>query len=263
MSDDKLAQAAAERLFAEHRRKAQQANLPPDAAPADLAGAYAVQDRLIALYEAAGERVAGWKVALTTPVMQKMVGVGHPCEGAIFASRVHRTPAAVSGQSFRHLGVESEVAVVLGRDLAGPGPWSRESVAEAIEAAMPAIELVDDRDCVYGQLDGINLIADNSFNFGCVLGAPVADWRRVDLAQMAGRMTIDGAVVGQGHGRDVLGHPLEAVAWLAGSLHRRGRALRKGDVVMTGSIVATKWLKPGNRMATVLEGLGEAVLEVS
>ena len=75
-------------------------------------------------------------------------------------------------------------------------------------------------------------------------------------------MIINGEEVGHGHGADALGHPLSALAWLANSLLRRGRMLRAGDVVLTGSIVATKWLQPGDEMTTIIDGLGEARLKV-
>ena len=263
MAEDDRLERAARRLMAEHMAGAAQANLAGDEAPRDLAEAYAIQDRLQRLYLDRGERIAGWKVALTTPVMQRMVGVDHPCEGAIFASRLHRGTGRVKGADFHHLGVESEIAVELGRalDVAG-GPWTRDSVGDAVAAVMAGIELVDDRACVYGTLDAGNLIADNAFNFGCVVGPPLAEWRPLDLAAVAGRMTINGKTAGEGKGGDVMGHPFEALAWLANSLNRRGRALAAGDIVMTGSIVSTKWLKPGDEMATLLDGIGEARLIV-
>ena len=264
MTDEERFRQAAERLIAEHDGRAQQQNLPGDLAPRSIAEAYAIQDRLQALYLARGRRIAGWKVALTTPVMQKMVGVPHPCEGAIFDDRVHRGTARLAAAGFRHIGVESEIAVEIGHDLDGlAGPYTRETVADAVAAVMAGIELVDDRDCVYGTLHGVNLIADNSFNFGCVVGEPKRDWHGLDLAAARGRMVINGETVGEGRGGDVMGHPFEALAWLANSLVARGKPLQAGQLVLTGSVVATKWLKPGDEMATVIDGIGEARLVVS
>lgn len=256
-------EACARRLYDDHRALRRiEARLPEEIAPRDVAEAYLVQDRLQALYLGAGERIGGWKVALTTPVMQQLVGVGHPLEGAIFAGRIHRSPARLKAADYVNLAVESEIAVRLGRDLpSGAKPHDRDSVADAVAACMAGIEIVDDRACDYKSTLGAPLlIADNAWNFGCVVGPEVADWRRLDLAQAKGRMRINGEVVGEGRGGDVLGHPFEALAFLANSLNRRGRKLEAGDVVLTGSVVATKWLKAGDEMTTEIEGLGEARL---
>ena len=260
-TDDTVARAASH-LYGDHRAGAKLDGLPADLWPADMDQAYAIQDALLGLYEAAGEgAIGGWKVALTTPVMQALVGVDEPCEGAILAHRQHASPARLRAGDFVNIGVESEIAVRLGADL-DTGGQSRASVAGAVAACMAAIEIVDDRAIDYAKIDAPLLIADNSFNFGCVLGPEVAGWRDLDLTALVGRMVINDEVAGEGVGGDVMGHPLEALAWLANTLVRRGRPLRAGQVVMTGSIVSTKWLKPGDWMETRIPGLGTARLEL-
>ena len=257
-------EAAARHFFAEHRAKQVLAGLPEGLRPRDLAEADAMQDRLQGLYLEAGSRIAGWKVALTTPVMQRLVGIDQPCEGGIFAERVHRQEADLRAADYETIGVESEIAVRLAGDLDGAGtPYDRASVRDAVGALMAAIEIVDDRSMDYGKLDALLLVADNSFNFGCVVGPEVTDWRGLDLERISGRMRINGEVVGEGAGADVMGHPFEALAWLANNLVGRGSRLRAGDIVMTGSIVSTKWLKAGDEMATEIDGLGEARLRLS
>jgi len=256
-------EAAARALYRDHLERQKLEPLPDEIRPRDTAQAYAIQDRLQALYAEAGHALAGWKVALTTPVMQALVGIDHPLEGGIFADRVYVGQARRKAADYVNIGVESEIAVRLGRDLGADGaPYDRNSVADAVEACMAAIEIVDDRGIDYKRLDAELLIADNAFNFGCVLGPPVSDWRRLDLAAIAGRMVINGETVGEGTGSAVMGHPFEALAFLANSLVRRGRPLAAGQIVMTGSIVATKWLKAGDEMATVIDGLGEARLSL-
>lgn len=238
--------------------------VPQALRPRDNGHAYAIQDRYQALAMANGAGdVAGWKIALTSKVMQQLVGCDEPCEGAIFASRVHASPARVAAADFANLGVESEIAVRLGRDLPADGmPYNRDNIASAVAACMPAIELVDDRAMDYGELDAPLLIAMNSLNAGCVLGSEVTDWQGIDLASVPGRMVINGETVGEGVGGDALGHPFEPLAWLANNLVLRGSMLKAGQIVMTGSIVATKWLNAGDEMATVIDGLGEAHLTV-
>jgi len=265
MSSTERIPAAAQALFDGARQGEILTGLPAALQPAGMDEAYAVQQALQALWQQAGAgAIAGWKVALTSPVMQELLGVDQPCEGAIFARRIHQSPARLAHGDYVNPGVESEIAVRLARDLpAAQGPYDRGSVADAVAEVMPAIELVDDRAMDYGRIEPLLLIADNAWNAGCVLGPACPHWRELDLAALKGRMEINGEVVGEGVGGDALGHPFEPLAWLANNLNARGGQLNAGDVVMTGSIVATKWLKPGDRMATIIDELGEARLELT
>jgi 2-oxo-3-hexenedioate decarboxylase/2-keto-4-pentenoate hydratase len=108
-----------------------------------------------------------------------------------------------------------------------------------------------------------SLIADNFFNAGCVLGAPVKKWRALDLANLAGTAFVDGRPVGKGTGAMVLGHPLDALAWLANAFAHRGRPLRAGCFVLLGSLVATQWLRPGEQFRVEIESLGTLELALS
>jgi 2-oxo-3-hexenedioate decarboxylase/2-keto-4-pentenoate hydratase len=123
---------------------------------------------------------------------------------------------------------------------------------------MPAIEIVDDRWDDYRVVDIPTLIADNFFHAACVLGPEVEDWQRLDLAAVQGITNIDGVEVGRGRGADVMGHPFEALAWLASSLAARGSTLSAGAVVLTGSVVETRWVEPGACVVVDLSGLGRA-----
>jgi 2-oxo-3-hexenedioate decarboxylase/2-keto-4-pentenoate hydratase len=257
--------AAAQNLFQAAKAGDKGAPLPDDIAPGDVETAYQVQDKLQALLMDAGAgAIAGWKIALTSKVMQELVGVSQPCEGAIFANRVHHGAASLAHGSFVNIGVESEIAVRIAHDLpASNGPYDGDNIRRCVAACMAAIEIVEDRAMDYRLLNASHLIADNSFNAGCVLGDEVTDWQTLDLAALTGRMLINGEVVGTGVGGDALGHPLVPLAWLANNLNRRGTMLRAGDVVLTGSIVATKWLQPGDKMVTDVDGLGRASLTMT
>jgi 2-keto-4-pentenoate hydratase len=126
---------------------------------------------------------------------------------------------------------------------------------------MAAVELVDARYADYRSLDTWTMVADNFFNAGCVLAPPVADWRARDLSAVAGVMTVNGAETGRGVGGNVMGHPFESVAWLANTLARRNRGLKRGEIVMTGSIVETQWLAAGDVVGFAVDGLGEVAIE--
>ena len=264
MNDHERADAAAKRLFEEHRAGERFTGLPPDLRPRDIDEAHAIQDRLQRLNEAYGlGPLAGWKVALTTPVMQRLAGIDHPCAGGIHEACVYRSPVELKARDYVRIGIEAEIAVRLSADLTGGGQ-TRDSVGAAAAAIAPSIEIVDDRACDYDALDGLALVADNSFNFGVVLGPETEDWRALDLPAVRGQLVINGEVVGEGDGEAVMGgHPFEAVAWLANALAARGRALRAGDIVMTGSIVATKWPSAGDEIVVALDRLGEARLRLA
>lgn len=232
--------------------------LDPVLRPGDEADAYAMQDQLHELLTSAGlGPVVGHKIGCTTRVMQEFLRIPNPCAGGVFAKTVHRSPATLRPADYVRAGVECEMVVRLSVDLpAAQAPFTRESVARAVGALMAGMEIVDDRYIDYKTMDTPTLIADDFFDAGCVLGEPVADWRALDLPALVGVTRINGVEVGRGRGSDVMGHPFEALAWLANTLARRGRGLRAGEFVFTGSVVETKWLAPGDRVEMTIDGLG-------
>ena len=234
--------------------------LPAACRPADEATAYALQDALHGRLTAAGwGALAGYKIGCTTPVMQRFLGIPNPCAGGVFAPTVQHERGAFRHADFLHVGVECEIAVRLAQDLPAKGaPYLRDEVAAAVGACMAAIEVVDDRYEDYRSLDTPTLIADDFFNAGCVLGAPLETWRELDLAALRGRMAINGVEVGEGHGGDILGHPLAALAWLANALATRGRHLKADEFVLLGSVVETRWVEAGDQVEIKIEGLGAA-----
>jgi 2-keto-4-pentenoate hydratase len=233
--------------------------LAEGARPHDEAAAYAVQARLHELLAEGGQgRVAGHKIGCTTPVMQRYLGIPNPCAGMVFDSRTWRSGARLPMAAFVAPGVECEIAVRLGRDLPPrDADYTAAEVAQAVETMLPAIEVVDDRYVDYRSFDLPTLLADDFFNAGCVLGEPIGDWRTLDLAGLVGITRINGREVGRGRVGDVEGHPFAPLAWLATSLSRRGRGLLRGEFVLTGSVVETRWLAPGDDVVVSIEGLGE------
>lgn len=236
------------------------AELPEACRPRDEADGYLVQDELHQLLAAAGlGPVAGHKIGCTTPVMQAYLGIPNPCAGGVFASTVHHGTARLRAGDYVRVGVECEIAVALGTDLAPrDAPFDRARVAPAVGACMAAMEVVDDRYLSYRDLGVPTLVADDFFDAGCVLGAPVTAWRALDLPALSGAMRINGVEVGRGQGRAIMGHPLEALAWLANARAARGLGLRAGEFVLLGSVVETRWLAPGDEVRIAIEGLGEA-----
>jgi 2-keto-4-pentenoate hydratase len=257
--------AAARTFLDVHRSRTRYRPLDAAVRGAPLDDAYRIQDALHRLMAGAGwGEIAGWKIALTSKAMQQMTGVDQPAAGAIFSKVVHPSPARVDVAAYHHLGVEFEVAVRLADDLPASGaPWTRASVADRIEACMPAFELVEDGNADYKTLDAFTLVAQNAWNGGVVLGSPVTAWRGVDLESAVTRCWINGEAGGQGKTGDALGHPFEAVAWLANLLNGRGGMIRRGMIVMTGSSITTKFPAPGDRVRFAIDGLGEVALEAA
>ena len=262
-ADDRIERAA--RFFWDDRQaRRTYRGLPLELRPRTMDETYAVQEALQALLGQPLGGVAGHKIALTSPAMRHLLKVEEPFAAAIFADTILASPTTVRAGDFVRLGIECELAVRLDRDLPAAGaPYDRATVAEAVGACMAAFELVDDRNADYSGLDVPSCIADNGWNAGIVLGPPRADWRAWDLASAAGRLTINGRAAGGGKAGDVMGHPFEALAWLANFRARRGLGLTRGAVVMTGSIVQTTYLRPGDRAVFAFDGLDAAALDVS
>ena len=237
------------------------APLPVPLRPADEAGGYRIQQALRRWFADRGDPpAAGYKLGCTTPVMQAMLGIAAPVYGGIRAGDVHASGAALASSGFRAPGIECEIAVRIGADIDARGRAPRRGeVASAIAEAMPAIEIVDNRYGDWAALGTPTLIADDFFQAACILGPPAAGCDPMTLDGVTGRTLIDGAETGRGEGADVLGHPLDAVAWLARALGRRGAVLGAGRIVMTGSLVRTVWLETLPAAARVeIGGIGVA-----
>jgi 2-keto-4-pentenoate hydratase len=120
--------------------------------------------------------------------------------------------------------------------------------------------VVDDRDADYANLDVRSLVADNSWNAGIVLSRFAATWP--DLEAVPGQASKDGSRIGEGHGRDILGHPFNSVAWLHSQIASRGSGLKAGQIVMTGSVMKTVFPTEDASYRFELAGLGAVDVRV-
>jgi 2-keto-4-pentenoate hydratase len=256
---------AAEHLAAELSVHQALNPFPAEFAPQGLDDAYAIQGELVAMRRANGREVGGYKLAYTTATMQARSGLREPALGYLFSDELRASPARLKAADYVHLGLECEMAVRLGQDLPAAGaPYTRETVAEAVSAVMASIEVIDIRaapdidDATKAMLG----VSANIWNAGVVLGAASETWRDIDLTTARGTVHVNGELVGEGLGGDVMGHPLEPLAWLANALAKRGEPLSAGMIVITGSLVAPKFLSPGDHAIVSVDGLGDAVLDV-
>jgi 2-oxo-3-hexenedioate decarboxylase/2-keto-4-pentenoate hydratase len=260
MTEPKIEEAA--HVLADARlARGRFASLPASLCPPDEASAYRIQAALHTLLSTQGEGgYAGHKIGCTTPVMQAYLNIHNPSAGGVLEREIHQSPATVTTRGTTQLGVECEVAVRLGMDLPphpNGTPYVRSELAPMVSECLATIEIVENRYVDYGQLDAATLIADDFFGAGLILGEAQTSFDPNDLDQTTATMLIDGSEVGSGRGSDILGHPLEALAWLANSLNARGSLLRAGEVVTLGSLVATNWVEAGSTVTIVNDPLGE------
>jgi 2-keto-4-pentenoate hydratase len=249
--------AAAQTIASARRHRTALPALDADIAPRDEAEGYLIQAALAELLSPDFGAQVGYKIGCTSAVMQEYLDIPHPCGGSVFARGVHESGASLCHTDFVRVGVECEIAVRLARDLApSAAPFTADAVAQAVEAYLPAIEIVDDRYVGWQTLGAPTLVADDFFAAGCVLGKPVARSAAPDLLDVAGRALVNSDEAGRGTGADVLGHPHHALAWLANHLAAGGKGLRAGQIVLTGSLVKTVWLGAGDEVVMDLSGLG-------
>jgi 2-keto-4-pentenoate hydratase len=264
MTDQAKVERIADHIFDGHRRRARFQRLRGELAPASLEEAYLVQDAVHRRFTAAGwGELGGHKIALTSRAVQELCGVDQPAGGAIFARTIHTSPATLSAGDFMHLGLEFELGVRLGQDLPAAGaPYDRAGVAPAVAACMPAFELIEDRDADYQDLDAASILTDKCWCGGVVLGAEVQGWQGLDLEATPVELVWNGVAVDAGVTGAAMGHPFEALAWLANLLASRGRGMRAGEIVITGSALKTRFPEPGDEVTYRIDGLGETTVRV-
>ncbi len=243
--------------------------LPEGCRPGGLAEAYRIQESYLA---ASGNTLAGFKVAATNRKVQDLLGIEGPFSGCLFRERVHQSPAELSAGDFAFRPIEPEFAFRLGADLPARGAaYDRDEVGQAVASLHPAFEVVTS---AYGAawtgLSAPALIADNAVHGAFVpgpgiKGPGVADpgvknWRGLDLAAHPVTLFHNGTEAGRGRGANALGHPLNALAWLAGQGVLGGRGLKAGDLVTTGLVTPFVYAEPGDEVRADFGELGEVRL---
>ena len=237
--------------------------LPATLTPPDLASAYRAQALLVdGLCEHWGGTTAGYKVALTNPAAQRMLGVPYPVFGRLFTNRLHESGVTLPAADYVIRLIEVEIAFRMAADMpAIEGGHDRESVAGYVGSLYPAIELVEHHFAGLDRFTPESFAADIAIHSAWIHGAPVDDWRGLDLAAQPTRLLVNGEERLTGSGGNVLGHPLEVVAWLANELPRYGLSLSRGDYVTTG--VTTDEIYPvhaGERLSAEFPGIGRVEL---
>ena len=216
--------------------------------------AYAIQQRLIARRLGAGERVVGKKIGVTSQAVMNMLGVFQPDFGILLDGMVYNEGQPIEARTLIQPKAEGEIAFVLKKDLMGPGVTAADVMA-ATEGVMACFEIVDSRIRDW-KIQIQDTVADNASCGVFVLGDRLVDPRDVDLATCGMVLEKNGEIVATGAGAAALGHPANAVAWLANTLGRLGMGLKAGEVVLSGSLGIMVPVQAGDNLRVTIGGIG-------
>jgi 2-keto-4-pentenoate hydratase len=222
--------------------------------PTDIDGAYAVQAINTAYWTGQGRRIVGRKIGLTAKAVQQQLGVDQPDFGVLFDDMHIADGGRLDPARAIQPKAEAEIAFVLGRDITDADA-SIETIGAAIDHAVAAIEIVDSRIADW-KISFADTVADNGSSAFFVLGDDHRRLAGLDLYTCGMVLEINGKVASLGAGAACLGHPLNAVQWLARTLVARGEPLRAGDVLLSGALGPMVALTPGDEVRTRIGGLG-------
>ncbi|WP_017522681.1 2-oxopent-4-enoate hydratase [Pusillimonas noertemannii] len=200
------------------------------------------------------EQVIGKKIGVTSRAVMDMLKVDQPDFGHLTSSMVFGDGAAIPADTLIAPKAEGEIAFVLKHDLCGPGITNAD-VLRATEYVLPCFEIVDSRIRDW-KIRIQDTVADNASSGVFVLGDAAADPRKIDLSLVGMTLEKNGDVVATGAGAAALGHPLNAVAWLANTLGELGMSLRAGEVILSGSLAAMVPARAGDNLRVSLGGIG-------
>ncbi|MCP4315058.1 MAG: 2-oxo-hepta-3-ene-1,7-dioic acid hydratase [Hyphomicrobiales bacterium] len=212
--------------------------------------AYAVQDALIKRKLAAGGKIAGWKIGLTSKAMQHALKIDIPDSGILFDDMLFEDDGTVPAGRFIQPRIEAEIAFVMKQPLSGTSVTAGDVLA-ATDYVAPSLEILDTRilraDPDTGQTRSIvDTIADNAANAGLVLGAQRHNPREIDLRWTGAIVMRNGEVEETGLGAGVLDDPVAGIVWLVKRLAEYGQSVRAGDVVLSGSFIRPIEARPGD-----------------
>lgn len=255
----------ARRIFDENRQRRTFQPLRGDDAPAAMADAYRIQDRVDELFqrEAGAGPFGGHKIALTSQAVQELCGVDEPAYGRVLRDTIHQSPATLETAAFVGLALEFEVAVKIAADVPAQGaPYDRQTIAPHVAACAPAFEVIDDRGADYGDLDAASILTDRCWCAGVVLGPWIETWRDLDLGNLAVTLTWNDTVIDRALTGASMDHPFEGLAWVANHLISDGRVLARDEIVITGSALKTRVPEVDDTITYAIESLGETTVNI-
>ena len=219
-----------------------------------FADAYKIQLAILERHMTAGEQLAGWKVGLSSDTTRQMFGLDAPISAYLLTSRRFQSGGSFNCADFRKPIIESELCIMMGQRLRGPGV-TREQALAAVAGAAPALELVDMRLNI-----GVDLplgVADGVAQWGFVTGPEVTPYpAALDLGAMTAETKRNGEVVASVQGKEAIDDQIQTIAWLANHLAQFDLALEVGQCVMTGSMTKPTPIEKGDTWETTFSSFG-------
>lgn len=251
MEDMNIAKYAEMLFIAEQERKA----IPPlsEATKLTVDNAYAIQLANVERMIRQGNVISGKKIGLTSPGIQKQMGLSEPDYGHLFL-RMDCSNGQVPTDELIQPKIEAEVAFILKENLAG-GKVTPKEVREATNYVCAAFEIIDSRIADW-KIKLVDTISDNASSGRYILGDKKVPIGQIDLSAENMEIYHNGEIVGKGSGSAVSGDPCNAVAWLANRLWGYGVTLKKGEVILSGAFSAAPLAFKGDRFHANFSTLG-------
>ena len=216
--------------------------------------AYHIQQRMIARRVEKGERVIGKKIGVTSKAVMNMLGVHQPDFGYLLDGMVYNEGESIEMDDLIQPKAEGEIAFLLKKDLMGPGVTAADVIA-ATEGVMACFEIVDSRIQDW-KIKIQDTVADNASCGVFVLGDQLVDITDLDLSLCGMVLEKNGEIVVTGAGAATMGHPVNAMVWLANTLGKLGIALKAGDIVLSGAMGAMVPVQKGDNLRMSIGGIG-------
>lgn len=227
----------------------------------DVEAAYKVQALVNAERSTNGDALIGHKIGLTSPAVQKQLGVDQPDYGSLFQSMEIMNGASLAWENTMQAKAEAEIGFILGKDL-DMDALSISEVVRAIEYVVPCIEIVGSRVKDWN-IRITDTIADNASASHFVLGHTVKKLNEVDVVGCKMSMSKNGTVVSEGTGAACLGSPINATWWLAKTMKELGSPLKAGQIVLAGALGPMAAAASGDHFEATFSGLGTVSMSFS
>jgi 2-keto-4-pentenoate hydratase len=255
---EQMVENSAAALYEAEQKRAPIAPLSETYPSLTAAQAYAIQRVLLGMKLQGSTHLVGHKIGLTSLAMQQQLGVDQPDYGFLLDTMIVPSGNTLLRSDFIAPRIEPEIAFWLAKDLQGPGVTA-EAVLAATRGVSAALELVDSR-IVAWRIKLVDTIADNASSARVIVSERVVAVRDLDLAAERVELLRNAESVGSGEGAAVLGHPAEAVAWLANKLAEFGVGLQAGQLVLPGAMCAAVSVTAGGTYRANFAHLGEVLI---
>jgi 2-keto-4-pentenoate hydratase len=206
-----------------------------------------------------GARIVGWKIGLTSKVMQDWLKVTEPDYGHLLDDMAVSDGGTVDIATLIQPKIEPEIAFVFGQDISG-----RVTTAECLAAirwVVPALEIIDSR-IEDWKIKLADTVSDNGSSARFVIGGPPVAPEGIDLRLVGAVFERNGEIIGTAAGAAVLGQPIAAATWLVNRLAQAGQTMRAGNVVLSGALTGAAPLSPGDHFRCSIDRLGSVAVSV-